>query len=190
MDVAEDRLGSHMIKVSDGKPRLHFSPASNDMSHFFPSQWIVPSYFLMTLSDYLQKLEFDTFDMNPNLPKEEVEAVLRATREGKIVDFIVSPWAYQMNQLIKKAGNSQMWQFNAISADETHFVRHAIALGGNRLYRLSTLEVYVKLPVLRTVARLLNFARRGKVKEECRRWEARLKEIYERHGTRQVNDAR
>jgi len=169
-----------MIRVGMSKPGLFFARGSNDMSHYTPSHWYAIDYFFMDLPDYINKREFSEFDMDPDLPKEEQEAIVRATKEGKILDWAVSPWSYNLNRLIGMAGGHMVWQFNAVAADQERFVRVAVAIGSKDLNRWSMVDVYIKSPVFKLAAYVLNSIRQRKVRREIAAWDKNLQELHSR----------
>ncbi len=168
-----------MIRVGDQKPKLFFVPAHNDMSHFTPSHYATNDFYYMSLMEYMEKLQFDQFDMNPNLPKSEIDLILKTIREGNEFDSFMNPWAYEMNRLIKRA-NGQVWQFNTVSSDLTDYVRQIVILGEKRMKRWSFFDAHVVLPVLKFTAKVLNGLRKSKTEKEWANWQVFLNKVHKK----------
>jgi len=177
-----------MIRVSmSGKPHIKFNKSSNDMSHFFPSEFSVSYYFYMSMNDYMEKTEFENFDMKPNLSKEEVKKMTtRALNKEdiKIEEAIFSPginYLYNMQRLIKKSGG-QIWQFNVVNKDLDGWIRQTCVLGQKSIIRWTWIDVYIKLPILNFLCRIANkflYFKRGK---EIKEWDEFLDGIHKRRG--------
>ncbi len=159
-----------MIRVSNHKPKLYFVPAHNDMGHFYPSYYDTSDFYYMELYDYLEKKEFNAFDMKRNLTKEEVLAIANGLDYSDLGTTLAYPWACEMNRLIKRA-DGQLWQFNAVSSDLNNRIRCVIVLGGNELCRWSLFDANVKLPILKMAALFLNSLRGIKNRKEIANWE-------------------
>ena len=160
-----------MIAVSTHPIKIYYSPAYNDMSHFHLSDFDVNDWFYMDLNDYIAKLEFANFDMNPNLPPEEVKNISEIVKSGKEVDFITSPYYYRMNQLIKDAGGYQVWQFNAINKNLDGYVRQIVVLGGKGLHRVSWFDRKIKYSVYKYIVKILNKCLYFQHKKEQKEWD-------------------
>jgi len=181
-----------VIRVGKLKPKLIFSPACNDMGHFYPSEYNVSEYFWMELYDFVEKNHFGSFNMNPNLSKEQMEDMLaRYTRRVKNPNAVendidetalrlINPWEYQLRYWIKKAGGSMLWQFNAVNKDTTDYVRQIVVLGESSLVRWTWFDAHVKYPALKLVARILNFLRTFKTQKEIDEWNSYLKTFREK----------
>lgn len=169
-----------MIRVGVGKPKLKFIEAHNDMSHYFPSRWETNDYFLMSLNDYMEKKEFDSFDMN-GISKVEADKVAKMMENPSDIKFefnmIEHPYSYRMQQLIKKSGG-MLWQFNAVHPNMEDWVRQVVVLGENKLQRWSWYDAHVKLPYLKKLARVLNYMNRYKAQKEIDEWEEFLKNMH------------
>lgn len=160
-----------MIYVGLGKPRLHLNPASNDMSHFFPSSWSTPDYFIMSADEYMAKREFDKFNMK-GASTREIDLVA-AAMEKEPLDFTPNmfdhPWTYRMSQLIKISGGT-LWQFNAIGKDLEDYCRQVVILGGDNLKQWSWTDRNVRYPLYTFAAKILNRLRYRTVKKELVEW--------------------
>ena len=171
-----------MLKVGRSKPKLAFSPASNDMSHFFPSHYYVNDYFIMELYDFIEKKSFDSFNMKPDFSKEQIKEILERIQNPKtqfddIACQITNPWEFQLRSLIKKSGGYQIWQFNAVNKNMTDYVRQIVVLGDSTLLQWNWIDVNIKFPVLRLVVNILNFFRIRKVRKEIATWDAFVKSV-------------
>lgn len=166
-----------MIRVGNQKPKLYFVPAHNDMSHFIPSHYATNDFYYMGLMEYIEKREFDTFNMKPNISSAEMYAILKASREGQEISYFESPWASQMYRLIKKA-HGQVWQFNAVSSDLTGYVRQVVCLGEKQMTQWTWFDANVKLPILKFTASILNRLRKQKTDKEWADWQVFLNSIH------------
>ena len=134
-----------MIRVGRGKPSISFIPGHNDMSHYFPGEWVTNDYFIMNIDEYMSKKEFDSFDMSPkHLSDEDMKEVVEYMKNRntplKFEECLLSAgkmYIYNMQRLINKAGGSTLWQFNAIDPQMKGWVRQCIGLGENVLTRWS-----------------------------------------------------
>jgi hypothetical protein len=148
------------------------------MSHYFPSEWGVSDYFIMSVDEYMDKKEFTSFDMK-GISKTEAAAIAKI--DFKDTDFIANmldhPHTYYMGQLIKKSGGL-LWQFNAYDKTLEHRVRNVVVLGGDSLVRWSWIDISIKLPVYKFLAKTLNKLRRHKVEKEYREWEKFLHDMH------------
>jgi hypothetical protein len=144
-----------------------------------PSHYTTNDFFYMSLMEYVEKREFDTFNMKPDLSKEQVEEILKKTRNGEEFTPWENPWAYEMNRLIKKA-HGQVWQFNAVSKDLDGYVRQVVCLGENKMRRWSWFDAFVVLPVLEATAKLLNKLRSHKVAKELEDWQKFLDRTFKK----------
>ena len=165
-----------MIRVGN-KPQLYFVESHNDMSHFSPSHWAVTDYHYMGLMDYMEKLQFDQFDMS----KLEVEA--NALKSGELNAIMASmmnnTYGQQLNRMLAKS-KGQIWQYDAVSSDLKGYVRHCVVLGGNTLQVLTWTDAHVKLPLFRLAANILNKLRIFKVEKEIKAWDRFVGKVYDR----------
>ena len=166
-----------MIRVGNRKPTLSFVPAHNDMSHFTPSHYITNDYCYMGLMDYMEKKQFDSFDMKRIKVEEEA---LKSGDIGLIIANEMGTTAGQeMKRLIDKA-YGQLWQFNAVSSDLSGYVRQVVCLGENKLIHWTWFDANVKLPILKIKARFLNLLLASQVKKELIEWDKFLSSIYKK----------
>ncbi len=146
------------------------------MSHFFPSEYEVTDWFWMNETDYLEKLEFETFDMKPMMSKSEAEDM---TARMQAPDFVASPfgWEGQLQHHIKNAGGTTIWQFNVVNKNVDGWIRQLACLGqGETLKRWSWFDAYVKWPVLNITRRLMNHTLYFRRKREWAEWEKHLRD--------------
>ena len=155
------------------------------MSHYFPGHWEVTDYFYMSLNDYMEKKAFENFDMNPeHLEKEDVLSMVERMKSGekiRIEECMANPamaYAYRMQEMIKKAGGTLLWQFNAVDSKLEGYIRQVVCLGEKSLVRWSWYDAHVRLPLLRRKARLLNYLRRHKAQKEWDDWQKYLDELH------------
>ena len=166
-----------MIRVGYQKPTLTFVAAHNDMSHFTPSHYTTNDYFYMGLMDYMEKKQFDSFDMKRIAIEEEA---LKSGDLGAILASAMGTLAGQeMKRLIDKA-HGQLWQFNAVSSDLTGYVRQVVALGENQLTTWTWFDANVKIPYLKLKARALNFLMADQVEREWLEWNKFLDKVYKK----------
>jgi len=167
-----------MIRVGMDKPRILFSPASNDMSYFYPSHYSVTTPFLMELYDFIEKRDFGRFNMKPDLTKEQIEDCIRRIQKNEEVDMtflmLTNPWEYELRQWLKRSG-TMVWQFNAVSIDMSGYERRAVALGDTNLRNWSWFDFYVRYPVYTAIAHTLNWLRKRKIQKEIDAWDTYLK---------------
>lgn len=169
-----------MIRVANGKPKLFFVKAHNDMGHFTQSHYATSDYFLMGLMEYMEKKEFDSFNMKPDLSKDEIEKILEKIKNNEEIHWLESFWGHEMNRLIKKAG-SQLWQFNAVNSSLSGYVRQVVCLGENQLTRWSFIDAHIKLPVFKFLASVMNRLRLNKVRTELNNWNDFLVKVRKKH---------
>jgi len=170
-----------MIRVGHGKPRLIFIEAHNDMSHFTPSHYVVNDYHYMTVPEYIDKKEFSSFNMKPNLSKEEINNIVSRTvpsiktslEEDIINSLMMHPWEAQIKRLINKS-KGMLWQYDAVNMEMNGYVRNVVALGSNSLQRWSFHDAYIVYPALMSIANTLNKLRKYKTDKEWADWETFL----------------
>ncbi len=165
-----------MIRVgTNGKPKLTLNKAYNDMGSFSPSNYTVNDYFYMSLEEYMEKLEFETFDISRvSIEKEKAES-------GELYSLLVTHGltaSHQADRLISKAGG-QIWQFNAVNKNLDGYIRSFVMLGEKQMVRWSWFDAYVKLPALKVVANVLNVLIKSRVKRELTNWQNFLEKIRE-----------
>lgn len=171
-----------MIKVGFSKPKLQFHHASNDMSHFFPSQYSVTDYFLMEAGDFIEKREFGSFNMEPKLTEQELAEILDRVNRGpftpeeEMILQFTNPWEYQMRYWIKRSGG-MIWQFNAIDKNLNGYCWQIVCMGKSKLYILTWFDAYVVYPILSKIASILNYLRIQKVKNEIKSWDNYLRNL-------------
>lgn len=178
-----------MVRVGIGKPRLAFVPGHNDMSHYIPSHWTTNDFFFMQPYDYLEKRAFDIFNMKPEISPDEIDRITAKIRSGETIEWHESPWAYEMNRLIKLAGGHQLWQFNVVSKDLESFQRQVIVLGGNDLCQWTFFDAYIKLPILKLSCKILNRLNKRRADREWREWQAFLDSLKEKGNDQTSNRA-
>lgn len=163
-----------MIRLSYSKPKLTLTPSHNDMGSFTPGHWSVNDYYYLGLTEYMEKLEFDQFDLEQvGIQKKELES---GNLNAIIMNAVGSIAHLRMDKLIKKAGG-QLWQFNAVSSDLTRYVRQIVALGDNRLTRWTWVDAYIKLPILQFTATILNKLIAHRARKQIRAWSEFLEKL-------------
>jgi len=167
-----------MIRVGTGTIRILLNPASNDMSQFFPSEYVIGDWFYMGLNDYMDKTEFERFNMNPDLPQKEVQLLIDKSKKGEEISHLESRWHHEMARLIKKAGGHLLWEYNVPNKSLDGWLRQCSALGEKRLKPWPWLDCYIKLPILQFWCRMLNKTLYFKRKKEWAEWENFLNDIH------------
>lgn len=145
-----------MIRVGIGKPSIRFIPAWNDMGSFFPSEYDVNDWFIMSTSEYMEKTEYERFNMN-GMSKHEADLVAKMMGTPDSMEFnpFDHPHSCEMQRLIKKAGGL-LWPFNAYNKNLDGYIRQIAVMGEHRLTQWSWYDCYVKLPILNLMKDLLN----------------------------------
>jgi len=170
-----------MLKIGKGRPNIQFQPASNDMGHFFPSEYTMNDWFYMSLDEYMNKTEFENFNMkDPPLTKFEIDDMMRrATGADSDTNYprIVSFWETDLQRLIKKAGGL-LWQYNVYNKELDGWLRYTSCLGEKSLKRWSWFDCYVKFPILDRWCRLLNKTLYFKRKKEWAEWDKFLDTMH------------
>lgn len=162
-----------MIRVNTSKVKIVFTPGWNDMGAYFPSEYEVRGEWVyMSMVDYVQKREFERFDMKPKLSQDEMERLKTRLLNKDFNDssFIHGPWEAELKRMIELAGGYTVWQYNVINQTADGYVRLCSALGEPRLRRIGTLERVIKLPVFKLVCRFLNYLHRSKQIKEVTEW--------------------
>lgn len=165
-----------MLRVGIGKPKLHYVQGHNDMSHYFPSCWETTDYFFMSLTDYMEKREFDEFNMDPNLSKAELDLIGKKLEGKEELTLLDSPWTYRMSKLIEKAHGQTVWEFNSPNKDLTDYIRNVVVLGEDQLRLWSWYDAKIKFPILRIVCYILNKLNSFKARKEWKEWEKYVNE--------------
>jgi hypothetical protein len=97
-------------------------------------------------------------------------------------------YSYRMQQMIKMAGGQLSWQYNAVNQNMNGWIRQVVFLGGTNnypdsgLHILTYFDVYVKLPVLNYICKILNRLHKNKAIKECRAWDRKLRALYNKKG--------
>ncbi len=183
-----------MLKVTNCKIQLSKCSSSNDMSHFFPSHYSVmgSNWYYMSPEDYMNKKEFSEFNMSPEgFTKDQTnEMVKRVMENSDPIDHVESlfnpalRYVYNMQQQIKKSGGNLTWQYNVVGGNLDSWYRQMVCLGGVkdcpdlRLRVVTPFELYVKLPILNFVCKIMNKLHHNKAIKEVREWERYLKNIH------------
>ena len=134
-----------MIAVNNGgKPRIQLIQAHNDMSNFTPSHFTVigSSWGWMELSDYMDKKEFEQFDMKPKPDRsvDQTEEIIKKIMAGEAIEFhetVGNPnmrFAYELQNHLKKSGGTLEWQYNIINPNLDGWTRRMTFLGAGDKY--------------------------------------------------------
>ena len=175
-----------MIRTGMGRPSVWLVPAHNDMSHFSPSEYEINDWFYMSLDDYMDKTDFERFDMNPDLPKKSVDLLIdKVINKKEDIDYSQSlfdpaiRWHYQLQQHISKS-KGMLWQYNVTNKTLDGWLRQCSAIGEKRLRPWSWLDCYVKLPILTFWCRMLNKTLYFKRKKEWAEWDKFLEGVHKK----------
>jgi len=169
-----------MVNAANGKLKIKFVEAYNDMGHFFPSCYECSSYFILEREHFQKLVKFERFQFTPTFKKTLDEAVEVA--KGKLEDPSTQlpvlpdeiwnhPEMLESNAHIKAAGGT-IWEFNGEAPTGGYVRWHVIHRAQEpELVEWSFFDAEIKFPVYRGVVSILNFFRGWKRRAEHKKWE-------------------
>jgi hypothetical protein len=164
-----------MVRIRTCKPRIRFMPGSNDMSHYYPSEFVVAGYDLYITDD--QYVKFLTFT-DPSLMKTTKEEC--GIPASCIDDILKSAYAARIKNAISlNPQNSQLWQFDGLAADFETRIRSVVCLGV-REFVLFRWYYRLLVPIYDAIVWLLNKSIYLKQERERKQWDKFLEELHEK----------
>lgn len=181
-----------MIRMGNKRLGIWLCPASNDMSHFFPSRYTHSDFFYLTDDMYSKYLIYT----DPSLyivQKDEalMEIVNKITdlpnmpMSERLELMLNTPTALRLKQVIDmNPQKSLLWQFNAISSDMQSHIRQVMCLGERDWKIWSAFDIYVRFPISKLFCYIMNSTLYFKNKREIAEWDKYLHEIHRKHANK------